>query len=102
MRVKIHSSEINRMMKTIVQCVDEKFDRFSNIEIKHENNLLTIRATDGTFYARASAPVREIWSDAEEPAPLKKRRRDSVMPASLRRAESAEEMKIYEPTGIYR
>lgn len=57
MRVKIHSSEINRMMKPIVQCVDEKFERFSNIEIKHEDNLLTIRATDGTFYARASAPV---------------------------------------------
>ena len=57
MNIKIHSSELNRMMKTISQCVDEKFDKFSNIEICHENNLLTIRGTNGQFAAVMSTPL---------------------------------------------
>ena len=57
MNIKVHSSELNRMMKTISQCVDEKFDKFSNIEICHENNLLTIRGTNGQFAAVMSTPL---------------------------------------------
>ena len=58
MKVKIHSSELNRMMKTIVQCIDTKdVSKLSNIEIIYDNNLLTIRGTDGHFAAVMSTPV---------------------------------------------
>ena len=64
MNIKIHSSELNRMMKTISQCVDDKFDRFSNIEITYDNNLLTIRATNGTFAAEMFSPL--LGGDGEK------------------------------------
>lgn len=57
MNIKIHSAEINRMMKTVSQCTDERFPQFSNIEITHADNLLTIRGTNGTFHASMSAPL---------------------------------------------
>ena len=58
MKIKIHSSELNRMMKTIVQCIDTKdISKLSNIEIIYDNNLLTIRGTDGHFAAVMSTPV---------------------------------------------
>lgn len=58
MNIKIHSSELNRMMRTLVQCIDTKdiTDR-SNIEIIYDNNLLTIRGTDGHFSAVMSTPL---------------------------------------------
>ena len=64
MNIKIHSSELNRMMKTISQCVDEKFDRFSNIEISYDNNLLTIRGTNGSVAAQMSTPL--LGGDGEK------------------------------------
>lgn len=57
MNIKIHSSELNRMMKTVSQCIDDRFDKFSNIEIGYDNNLLTIRGTDGTVAAEVNAPL---------------------------------------------
>lgn len=58
MKIKIHSAELNRMMKTIVQCIDTKdVSKLSNIEIIYDNNLLTIRGTDGHFAAVMSTPV---------------------------------------------
>lgn len=58
MNIKIHSSELNRMMKTITQCIDTKdISKLGNIEIIHDNNLLTIRGTDGSFAAVMSTPV---------------------------------------------
>ena len=58
MNIKIHSSELNRMMKTISQCIDTKdVSKLANIEIIHDNNMLTIRGTDGSFAAVMSTPV---------------------------------------------
>lgn len=57
MNIKIHSSELNRMMKTISQCVDDKIDKFSNIEICHDENQLTIRGCNGVFAAEMSTPL---------------------------------------------
>lgn len=58
MKIKIHSSELNRMMKTIVQCIDTKdISKLANIEIIYDNNLLTIRGTDGHFAAVMSTPI---------------------------------------------
>lgn len=58
MNIKIHSSEINRMMKTVGQCIDQKdTSKLANIEIIYDNNLLTIRGTDGSMSAVVSTPV---------------------------------------------
>ena len=57
MNIRIHSNEINRMMKTVSQCIDSKMGKFGNIEIAHEDNKLTIRGTNGTFYAETSCAV---------------------------------------------
>lgn len=58
MKIKIHSSELNRMLKTVVQCIDTKIQtKNSNINIIHDNNLLAIRATNGTFSAVMTAPL---------------------------------------------
>ena len=58
MNIKIHSSELNRMLKTIVQCIDTKdVSRLANIEIIYDNNMLTIRGTDGHFAAVMSTPM---------------------------------------------
>lgn len=58
MKIKIHSSELNRTLKTVVQCIETKIQgKNSNINIIHDNNLLTIRATNGTFSAVMTSPV---------------------------------------------
>ena len=58
MNIKIHSAELNRMMKTIVQCIDTKdIGKKSNIEIIHDNNLLAIRGTNGHFSAVMYTPL---------------------------------------------
>lgn len=58
MRIKIHSSEINRMMKTVSQCIEQKgLTGLSNIEIIYDNNLLTIRGTNGQVSAIMSTPM---------------------------------------------
>lgn len=64
MNIKIHSAELNRMMKTVGQCIDDKFDKFSNIEICYANNLLTIRGTNGTVAAKVSTPL--LGGDGEK------------------------------------
>lgn len=57
MKIKIHSSELNRMMKTIAQCIDQRIPKYSNIEILHGDNLLKICGTNGTFQAEMSTPL---------------------------------------------
>ena len=57
MNIKIHSSELNRMMKTLSQCINPKDQYRSNVEVIYDNNMLTIRGTDGQLSAVMSAPV---------------------------------------------
>ena len=57
MKIKIHSSELNRMMKTIVQCIDPKSQSLGNIEVVHDNNILSVRGTNGRYAAVMSTPV---------------------------------------------
>jgi len=57
MRIKIHSSELNRMMKTLGKCIDSRLQQYGNIEIIYDNNLLTMRGTNGQFSAVMSTPV---------------------------------------------
>lgn len=64
MKIKIHSSELNRMMKTIVKCIDSRDQKLGNIEVSHENNLLSIRGTNSQFSAVMSTPV--LGGDGEK------------------------------------
>ena len=57
MKIKIHSSELNRMMKTVVQCIDSRHQSYGNISVIYDNNLLAIRGTNGFFSAVMSTPV---------------------------------------------
>lgn len=57
MNIKVHSSELNRMMKTILQCIDPKDPVRGSIEIIYDNNLLSIRACNGMFSAVMSTPM---------------------------------------------
>ena len=57
MNIKIHSSDINRMMKIITQCIDPKDSNRGNIEIIYENNLFSIRSSNGTYSAVTCTPV---------------------------------------------
>ena len=57
MDIKIHSSELSRMMKTVCQCLDTKSENLGNIEIIYDNNMLTIRGTNGSISAVMSTPV---------------------------------------------
>jgi len=57
MNIKIHSSELNRMMKTVSQCIDERVLKFGNIEISTGNNVFTIRGTDGQCAATTYTPL---------------------------------------------
>ena len=58
MDIKVPASELNRMMKTIVQCIDQKGTcNLSNIEVTHANNLLTIRGTNSIVSAVMSTPL---------------------------------------------
>lgn len=57
MNIKIHSSELNRMMKTIIKCIDPKDNNLGNIEIICDNNLLSIRAANAQFSAVLNMPM---------------------------------------------
>ena len=57
MNVKLYSSELNRMLKTVSQCIDSKSPNLGNIEIIYDNNLLSIRATNGHVSVVMSTPV---------------------------------------------
>lgn len=57
MRIKIHSAEMNRMMKTLSKCIDPKLQQYGNIQVIYDNNLLTLRGTNGQFSAVMSTPV---------------------------------------------
>ena len=58
MNIKIHSSELNRMMKVIAQCTDPKDNaNKANIEIGNLNNQLYIHASDGHFSATMTTPM---------------------------------------------
>ena len=57
MNIKLHSAELSRMMKTMTQCIDPKSQNLGNIEIIYDNNLFSIRGTNGQISAVMSAPV---------------------------------------------
>lgn len=57
MKIKVHSAELNRMMKTISQCIDPRFFGRGNIEFIYDNNMLSIRGTNGQVTAVVSTPV---------------------------------------------
>lgn len=57
MNIKIQGSELNRMMRTMTQCINPKDQNKGNIEIIYDNNLLSIRGTNGSFSAVVSTPI---------------------------------------------
>lgn len=58
MNIRVHSSELNRIMKTIVQCTDQKdITNRANVRITHEDNKLTFAASNGSFSAVMSTPI---------------------------------------------
>ena len=57
MKIKLHSSELNRMMKTMMQCIDSRDPNLGNIAVIYDNNLLTIRGTNGHYAAVMSTPL---------------------------------------------
>lgn len=64
MNIKIHSSELNRMMKTVTQCIVPKDTNLENIEISYDDNMLRIRGTNGVMAATMSTPV--LGGDGEK------------------------------------
>ena len=64
MNIKIHSSELNRMLKIVSQCIDSRFPNYSNIEITHSNNMLFLRGSNGTIQATMYTPV--LGGDGEQ------------------------------------
>lgn len=64
MNFKIQSSEINRMMKIITQCIDihDNSNR-SNIEIGSINNSLYIHASNGSVIATLTTPMLGLELD---------------------------------------
>ena len=54
MKIRIHSNDLNRMMKIIKPCLDTKSITKAVIQVTHENNRLKIRATNSHFSAEAS------------------------------------------------
>lgn len=58
MRLKIHSAELNRIMKTITQCIDTRDTTGkANISIVYDNGYLAIRATNGQVSAVMTTPL---------------------------------------------
>lgn len=57
MNIKVYSAELNRMMKTITQCIDPKSPKYGNIEVIYDNNMLSIRGTNGQISAVMSTPL---------------------------------------------
>lgn len=57
MNIRIHSVDLQRMMKIAGACVNPKLPTRNAIEITHDNNILSIRANDGQFGAVASTPL---------------------------------------------
>ena len=57
MDIKLHSAELNRMMKTMTQCIDPKSQNLGNIEVIYDNNLFSIRGTNGQIAAVMSTPT---------------------------------------------
>lgn len=54
MNIRIHSADMNRMMKIVNQCVDKLNE---NVEVIHDNNLLTVRGTNGVISVVATTPL---------------------------------------------
>ena len=64
MNIKIHSSEINRMMKTISQCIDTRdIGNRANIEIGSLNNQLYIHSSNGNMIATMTTPMLGLDKD---------------------------------------
>lgn len=57
MKIRIHSADLQRMMKIAGACVNPRLPTTSAIEIIHDNNILSIRANDGQFGVVASTPL---------------------------------------------
>lgn len=54
MNIRIHSADMNRIMKIINQCIDNIYE---NVEVIHDNNLLTVRGTNNIASAVVSTPL---------------------------------------------
>lgn len=64
MNIKIHSGELNRMMKTISQCIDTRdIGNRANIEIGNIDNSLYIHATNGSVIATLKTPMLGLELD---------------------------------------
>ena len=58
MNIRIHSGELNRIMKTIVQCTDPKdISNKANVRITYADNRLTFLAASGASTAEMFTPV---------------------------------------------
>ena len=60
MRVKIHSSELNRMLKTVMPCVDTRGLAVGNIELACEGNMFLVRGGGFSMRAMAGTPVMGV------------------------------------------
>lgn len=54
MNIKIHSADMNRMMKVVSQCLGKLSE---NVEVIHDNGLLTVRGTDGVISTVSTSPL---------------------------------------------
>ena len=59
MKIKVHSGELSRIMKTVTRCLDSKTPSRANIEISHVDDRLRIRGTNGIFQAEMSTPLAD-------------------------------------------
>ena len=57
MNIKVPGSELNRVMKTMVQCIDPKDQNRSCVEIMYTPDNLIIRGTDGNIHATMYIPM---------------------------------------------
>ena len=57
MKVVIPGYELNRMMKTLVKCVDKRNQSFSNVEVIWEGTELKIRGTNGQQFCEMVMPM---------------------------------------------
>ena len=57
MDIRIHSGELNRIARIMAGSVDSRNVTFSNVEICHENNMVTFRAYSGVEFLNLSVPL---------------------------------------------
>lgn len=57
MRIKLFSSELGHMVKTVSKCLSSKNPLGANIEISHDDNVFRIKASDGQIGIVMSTPL---------------------------------------------